>query len=341
MATTISTSHSSPWVRVAAVVALLTVLISVLLTAFAWPAARSAAHDLPIAVAGSPEQVERVSAQLDERLPGAFAVTAVADTATAEAAISEREVYGAIDVSGGRPEVLIASAASPVVAQTLQGIASGLTAGADAAPAVRDLVPLPADDPRGAGLAAGSLPLVIGGLMAAGLLTALLQGTARRMVGAVGFSLTGGLAMAAILQYWLGSIDGNYLLDSGVIALSIAATSLTVLGLESLIGAVGLGLGAALMMLVGNPFSGSTSAPELLPGWSGALGQLLPPGAASSLLRSTAFFDGNGGLQPLLVLLAWLAVGLVLCVVGGRRSRLRAGRTPAADADGQVMTAVG
>ena len=341
MAGNIPAPRSSPWARVAAVVALLTILVGVLLTAFAWPAARSAVHDVPIAVAGSAEQVERVSTQLSERLPGGFEVTAVADTAAAEAAIFDREVYGAIDVSGGQPQVLIASAASPVVAQTLQGIASGLTAGADAAPAVRDVVPLPADDPRGAGLAAGSLPLVIGGLMAAGLLTALLRGASRRMAGAVAFSLTGGLAMAAILQFWLGSTDGNYLLDSAVIALSVAATSLTVLGLESLTGAPGLGLGAALMMLVGNPLSGTTSAPELLPGWSGELGQLLPPGAGGSLLRSTAFFEGNGGLQPLLVLLAWLAVGLALCVVGARRARLRAERPSAAGADANVVTAVG
>ena len=338
MATTV---RPSPWARVAAVVALLTVLISVLLTAFAWPAARSAVHDVPIAVVGSADQVELVSTQLDERLPGGFEVTAVADTAAAEAAILDRDVYGAIDISGGRPQVLTASAASPVVAQTLQGIAAGLAAGDDASATVRDLVPLPADDPRGAGLAAGSLPLVIGGLMAAGLLTALLRGTSRRVAGALAFSLTGGLAMAAILQFWLGSIDGDYLLDSAVIALSIAATSLTILGLEFLVGPAGLGLGAALMMLVGNPLSGTTSAPELLPGWSGEFGQLLPPGAAGTLLRSTAFFDGNGGQQPLLVLLVWLAVGLVLCTIVGRRARLRAEHAAVTDVDGQVVAAVG
>ncbi|MFG1616242.1 hypothetical protein ACGFI3_26075 [Nonomuraea wenchangensis] len=43
---------------------------------------------------------------------------------------------------------------------------SGEPEGAPAV-AVRDLVPLAADDPRGAGLAAGALPLVMGGLLAA------------------------------------------------------------------------------------------------------------------------------------------------------------------------------
>lgn len=328
---------TSSWRRVAAVVALLTVVISVLLTAFAWPAARSEVHDLPIAVSGASMDTQRIVAELERRLPGGFAVTRVEDAAAAETAILDREVYGAIDVSGEQPQVLIASAASPVVAQTLQGVASGFGVdGAASAAPVRDLVPLPTDDPRGAGLAAGSLPLVIGGLMAAGLLTTLLRGASRRMLGAVAFSITGGLAMAAILQFWLSSLHGDFAVNAAVIALSVAATSLTILGLEMLLGAAGIALGAVLMMLVGNPLSGATSAPELLPGWTGTLGQLLPPGAAGSLLRSTAFFDGHGSSRPLLVLLVWLAAGLVLGAVGGRRAHLRAHRSSAGAGAGAV-----
>jgi hypothetical protein len=82
--------------------------------------------------------------------------------------------------------------------------------------------------------------------------------------------------------------------NSGAIALTVAATSLSILGLESLLGYAGLGLGAGAMMLIGNPLSGTVTAPEMLPGWSGTLGQLLPPGAGGQLLRSTAFFDGHG-----------------------------------------------
>jgi hypothetical protein len=44
--------------------------------------------------------------------------------------------------------------------------------------------------------------------------------------------------------------------------LSISAATA---GLIALIGVPGLGLAAALMVFIGNPFSGATSAPELLP----------------------------------------------------------------------------
>ncbi|MGW8357246.1 ABC transporter permease [Streptomyces wedmorensis] len=321
----------SSWPTVARTVVLLTALVSVLLTAFAWPSVRSHVHDVPIAVAGPPAAVKQVSAALDQRLPDGFAITEVADTPAAERLIRDREVYGAIDVSSGDPQVITASAAGAAVAQTLQGVAAGLgqaqAQGAGKASPVRDLVALPADDPRGAGLAAGALPLVMGGLLAALLLTRLVRGTARRVTGALASAITGGLAVAALLQYWLGSLDGSYLANTGAIALAIAATSLSIIGLESLLGHAGFGLGAFTMMLIGNPLSGASTAPEMLPGWSGTLGQLLPPGAGGQLLRSTAFFDGRGSTHSVLVLAAWLGFGAALCLAGGlskRRPRLAA-----------------
>jgi hypothetical protein len=319
----------SPWPAIARAVVLLTVAISLLLTAFAWPSVRSSVHDVPIAVAGPAAAVEQIGVTLDQRLPGAFAITEVADTAGAEQLIRDRQVYGAIDVSTGTAQVITASAASPAVAQTLQNVATALSQaqaqGTSTAAAVRDLVPLPAGDPRGAGLAAGALPLVMGGLLAALLLTGLVRGTTRRITAALAFAITGGLAVAAILQFWLGSLDGSYLSNSGAVTLTIAATSLSVLGLESLLGYAGLGLGAAAMMLIGNPLSGAATAPEMLPGWSGTLGRLLPPGAGGQLLRSTAFFDGHGATRSVIVLISWLALGVVLCLAGGLRIRRTAG----------------
>jgi hypothetical protein len=329
-----ATATRSPWPRVGAIVLLLTALLSLIMIAFAWPATRSSVHDIPLAVAGPPQMVAQVTQQLEAKRPGAFDIVTVGDTAAAEALIRDREVYGAIDLSSGHPQLIIASAASPAVAQAMQQVAQGLSPG-EGAVVVRDLVPLPADDPRGAGLAAGALPLVLGGIVAAGLLTNLIAGTARRIAGALAFAVTGGLALVAILQFWLGSIEGGYWVNSGVVALSIGAAALTILGLEALFGPAGLGIGAAVMMLLGNPLSGLTSAPEMLPSGWGTLGQYLPPGAAGSLLRSTAFFDGNGALPHLLVLAGWALFGLLL--VGA--STLRRGRRSAAAESPELVTA--
>ncbi|MEV0029726.1 hypothetical protein [Nocardia sp. NPDC050793] len=321
----------SRWPTVAAAVLLLTAVTSVLLTAFAWPSVRSSVHDVPIAVAGPASAIAPIRTALDRRLPGGFEITEAADTAAAEQLVRDRQVYGAIDLSSGTPQVIVASAASTAVAQTLQTIATGLgqTDRSGTAVAVHDLAALPADDPRGAGLAAGALPLVMGGLLAAVLLTRLVHGAVRRITGALAFAVTGGLAVTAILQFWFGSLSGYYPANAGVVALTIAATSLTVLGLESLLGLLGIGIGAVAMMLIGNPLSGTATAPEMLPGWSGALGQLLPPGAGGRLLRSTAFFDGRGGASAVTVLVAWVALGAVLCLAGGLHASRAAARATA------------
>ncbi|HEY0475188.1 MAG TPA: hypothetical protein VGD34_26140 [Kribbella sp.] len=307
---------------VLAVVLLLTALLTVLLIAFAWPAARSQPRDLPLAVVGPPPATAQVKAGLEQAVPGGFNIKTVGDRAAAVEAIKNRDVYGAIVLAP--PEVLTASAGGPAVAQVLTQLSTRLAAQNEGvAPKVTDIVPLPADDPRGAGLAAGALPLVLGGIIGAAALTQLVKGGRGRVIGAVGFAVAGALALTAVLQFWLGSLEGNYWGNAGVIALSIGAISLTLLGLEWLLGAAGLALGAAVMMLLGNPLSGLTSAPEMLPSGWGALGQLLPPGAAGTALRSVSFFDGAGAGRPFLVLSCWLLLGLIFCGLGSLRSRSR------------------
>jgi hypothetical protein len=83
-----------------------------------------------------------------------------------------------------------------------------------------------------------------------------------------------------------------------------------------LVGPAGLGLSVILMIFIGNPFSGATSAPQLLPSAAGHIGQWLPPGAAVSLLRSTAYFHGHGALSHVSVLLIWSILGLAAIIVG-------------------------
>ncbi|HJR38296.1 MAG TPA: hypothetical protein VJ819_07935, partial [Nocardioidaceae bacterium] len=178
--------------------------------------------------------------------------------------------------------------------------------------------------------AAGSFPLVLGGLAAAAILSLRIPGRGSRVAGAIGVAVAAGLALTAVLQLWLDALGGSYLANAGVVALAIGSIALVLVGLRNVLGLAGLGLGAAVVLLLGNPLSGITSAPELLPAGWGTLGQLLPPGAAGSALRSTAFFDGAGASGPLLVLAGWVAVGLVLAMVPVRRGAEReaARRTP-------------
>jgi hypothetical protein len=318
---------------VPALVALFAVLLSVLLTAFAWPAVRSHPRDLPVAVAGPPAVTTQLTEALTGREPGALDIRTVADEAAALEAIQDRDVYGAVVVGADGPRVLVASAGGPVVAQALQQVAAGLGAATGTTVPVEDVVPAPEADPRGAGLAAGALPLAIGGIAIAALTWRLLSRARLRIAAALGMAVAGGMVTATVLGTWLGSISGSWWTITGVVTLGIAATALVLLGLQTVAGTPGFALGAATVMLLGNPLSGLASAPELLPSGWGTLGQLLPPGATGSLLRSVSWFDGAGGATPLLVLSAWVAAGLVLVVAGTvvtRRSVDAARPVPAA-----------
>jgi hypothetical protein len=113
-----------------------------------------------------------------------------------------------------------------------------------------------------------------------------------------------------------------------LLALAVAGA---VSGLGAAFGRPGAALGVVLVFLVGNPISGLTTAPELLPQPWGAIGQYLPPGAGATLLRSVAFFDGAGAGRPLSVLASWAALGLALTAMGHYRAR-RASTVPAAPA---------
>jgi hypothetical protein len=92
------------------------------------------------------------------------------------------------------------------------------------------------------------------------------------------------------------------------------------------------GLGALLMILVGNPFSATAAGPELLPEPVGGVGQLMPPGAGANLLRSTGFFDGAGSGKHAAVLAVWAVAGLAVLLVAEARGRVSSPRSHLAHA---------
>ncbi|MEU1994993.1 hypothetical protein ABZ511_11120 [Nocardia gamkensis] len=292
-------------------------LQALMLIAFAWPAANIAPRDLPLAVTGP--QAAMVTGKLAEHSPGAFEITTPADEAAARAAIEDREVYGAIVTGDGPPRVLVASGASPAVAQQLTQIGQQLS-GAPAA-RVEDVVAADSDDPRGTAFGAMVLPLVMSGIAAGVLLSLLIPGIAGKLIGLATFGVAGGLLGMAIIQGWMSVVPGSYLVLAAVAGLVSFAVAGAVVGLAAVLGRAGIGIAALTMLLIGNPFSAATSAPELLPQPWGAVGQLLPPGAAASLLRSVAFFDGAAATGPLVVLLVWSALALALLGVAALRGR--------------------
>ncbi len=314
------------WRQVLVLAVLLPVVVVAAILAFAFPAARTAPRELPIGVVGTGPGTSRLAANLDHERPGAFDLHLYGDSAAARTAIRHRDVYGAFVVGPDGVTVLTAGAAGPAVAQLLGTAEPGAR--------VVDVVPMSSGDPRGTVLSSAVLPLTLCAVLTAVAITLLvrLAPAWRQLVAVTVIAGTAALGALLIAQGFLGALPGEHLATWAALALVLGAMTAAVCGLVGLAGPAGLGLGAAVMIFVGNPFSAATSAPELLPTAIGHLGQWLPPGAGVSLLRSTAYFHGQGAWPHVAVLSTWAVLGALAVLVGGRKIRPVADVAPEVDA---------
>ena len=318
-----------PWRRLVIVSVVLPLMIMLAALAFAWPAARIAPRDLPVGIVGAAPASQQAVAGLARAEPGAFAFQRYASPAQARSAIEDREVYGAFVITSQRITVLEASAASPAVAQLLSTVgqqfashAARAAAAGPRRPAVQlrdiDVVASSASDPKGMVLASALLPVTICSIIMAAAVALLLEFRPawRQLLALVIVSAAAGLGTYLIAQGFLGALPHEPVATWASLSLLLMAVSAATAGLIALIGAAGLGISAALMIFVGNAFSGVTSAPQLLPTAADRIGQWLPPGAGASLLRSIAYFHGHGAASHLGVLIGWSVLGLAAIFIG-------------------------
>lgn len=319
------TNHATPpgtARRLISMVLGLAALITAILCAFALPALHGGPHRVPIGAAGSRQAAESLQAADG----GAWDVRLYPTSAALESAVRDHEIAGGIVVAADSVDIYIATAGGPSVANAVTAFGDDVAAQNKARATIHDLVPFTEDDPRGAGLSAVPLSLALGGILSVLILTNAFPGHRRlhiRIAGVLLFSVVVGIAVATVLQEATHSIDGNYWIAALGLTLGTAALSTAFLGLEAFFGLTGFVAGSALMMLFGIPLSGVATGPHWLPaGWA-ALGQLLPPGAAGSLLRANAFFGSGGAGLPAFILAVWVALGLALALLAGRRARPR------------------
>jgi hypothetical protein len=191
-----------------------------LIAAFVSAGRQPSPHHVPVAIVGTPRAVAPVAARLAST--GAFAARQEPSVAAAEEAIRHQQVYGALVPGQRSGRLLVASAASPLVAQlltkvfTTQAQAQGVTL------AVQDVAPMSASDPRGVAGPYLVLALVIGGYIGAmvvGRVIGMRSRSARHL----------GLRLSILTVYAAAGTLGVVLLDPvlGVMhghALAIAAT---------------------------------------------------------------------------------------------------------------------
>lgn len=179
------------------------------------------------------------------------------------------------------------------------------------------VVPLSDSDTSGSGIAISAFPLVIGGILGGSFSALRVNGTWRRFVTAILYAVIGGALTALILNVWFGLIPGDFATLWAAFGATYLATASFIVGVSALSSPLaGLGLGAVVTMFIGNPISGASMPSVFLPGAWGQIGQMMVPGASSTLLRSIAYFPEASTSGQWLVLGSWIAFGLLTGVIG-------------------------
>lgn len=179
------------------------------------------------------------------------------------------------------------------------------------------VVPLSEGDSSGSGIAISAFPLVIGGILGGSFSALRVNGTWRRFATATLYAVIAGALTALILSTWFGFIPGDFATLWAAFGATYLATASFMIGMGALlVPAAGLGLGAVVTMFIGNPISGASMPSAFLPGAWGQIGQMMVPGASSTLLRSIAYFPEVATSSQWLVLGSWIAFGLLTGVIG-------------------------
>ena len=281
-------------------------------------------HSLPIGIVGTPAAAGAAGAQLARAAPGAFDVHAYRSLATARTAVLHRSVYGAFQPVP-LPVLLVADAASPPVAVLLQRTFGTVASRSGRALAVHDLVPLPSSDSTGATTTSAVFSLIIAGLLGTTIIFTLTRHRPEkvRVLVTVALGVGAGLITALVTSVLVGAFPDHFFQVWGVATLFVLAIGLPIAAFQVIFGIPGTAIGAILFLVIGNPASGGSSAPELLPGFWRALSQILPPGAAVTSMRDVVYFNGHGSSHALIVLAVYAVLGAAVAMIAYRL------RTPA------------
>jgi hypothetical protein len=276
-------------------------------------------RNLPLAVVGQGQRVQRTLDQLRANSPGAFSLRTVDDEAAGERLVRDREVYAAFDPTGSAkgPVLISAAAASRSVQDRLQQQFQMQALKEGKQLQLRDIVPLPKGDVRGT----TSFVLVLGWIVAALIASALMHVYGQELSAPLRIGLCAAYAIVMAVVGWFiadvvaGAIPGHFPAFVAVGALLVFAVMVCVSALQALFGFAGTIVASLTILILGNIASGASNVPEFLPGFYSAIGRLLPAGAANEALKDALFFEWRGSGWPMTTLALYAATGTLVSLL--------------------------
>jgi hypothetical protein len=275
-------------------------------------------QNLPFGVTGSPVLAAAVAKPLSLR------TKLYADQSAARRAIDRRNIYGALITGNSGATLLVAPAAGNAVAALLASAFTQAAAATGQKLAVVQVHELPGGDRVGVVSFLVAMALVVGGYLSATIATTLAgAATGRRRAVALALVAAAGALITDLLAGpVLGAIPGGHFFELlGIFAFLMLAVALATAGLQTLFGPFGTLIVIVAFVIFGAPAAGGSLPRPFLPEFWATIGPFLPPGAGTTAIRNTIYFESNGIGQALFVLAAYFIAGGVVVLGVRRRSR--------------------
>lgn len=286
-------------------------------------------HDIPVGLVGPAQAYGQVQAAFAKNAPGTFAFTIYDTEADARAAIDSRTVDGAL-VFGQPPRLIVAGAAGDTSVGVMTGAFTNVFAAQGATLQVETVHPFAQGDAHGLILFFIVVAVIISTLVAQAVLYTLAAsaGGAFRIGVAAAFAALSSITAMGTASWIAGGFGGDFWTATGLVALASASAGVVVTGFTRLMGRVGIALAVLIVVLLDLVSSGGPGGSQILPDFYRALSPWMPAPQLFSALRGALYFNDEGLSNPLLVMSAWLVVGLVLVGLGGFVANRRPAATP-------------
>jgi ABC-2 family transporter protein len=284
-----------------------------------------APHQIPVTVV-APEQVaSQVVDQLNAVSGQPVIARASGDELEARDALRAGETSGVyvVNPSGTNDSVLVASGGGTAVATAVEQLFTLAAQQHGRTITIQDLVPLDPGDARGLSGFYLVIGWAVGGYLFAAMLgvakgsrPATLPRAVWRLGATVPYALASGLGGAAIAEPVLHALDGHFWSIAGIGVLVTLSAATVTIALQTLFGVIGIGLTVVIFVILGNPSAGGAYQAPLLPPFWRAISSYLPNGAGTDAIRKVVYFEGHGLTHPVVVLVVWIAAGVVVTLVG-------------------------
>lgn len=278
-------------------------------------------HDVQVAVSGRAAAAQ-VSAGLEKKAPGAFDILPAADAAAARHKVLDREAAAAYTVHGGKATLYLAKASGTQLETVAKSTFSQVAAASKTPFHSTELVPTASGDTTGTGLFYLTMVWDIVPYIAVMMLMRAALSRRGKLLALVG---TG--AFVSVVGYYIGL--AMHVVPNEPLAILFAfmltqAIAWTTYGLAPFVRQFLPGVAITLFVMLSIPASGGAIPYQFVPAFFRALHPVMPLGNLIDILHGIFYFNGQGITRAILVLCAWLALGVCLVAVGALLQRRRA-----------------